>query len=399
MTLPPPQGLGVEDVAKAAALNSRSHGHAPREPLSSRLAVWMYKLKHTQRCPGCGIRVIRNGGCHRMQCSCGTAFCWVCGAHTSSQRYSLSAPTLHPRSVAAWVWNMSARLLAAGQHKESGCLTWNYCGLVRLVRLLQSPSCTAKAAVVLSVLYHLAAAGSRGCEGLRELIQATPAVFFLAYLSLSAAYLLQLVRLSIRGRRLWDSGATLKHGADKGWDIRLHVALAQCYYLFTSAITVSCALHAMAAFFVRTSGLGRRTLVGGDGGLAGKLHDFAQSDAGIWVTGITTVNVMALFVTLHVHTREQTKRTSTDKLLRQIALGKAVACPSSFAELQAQASQGRGTSLRHKFAVCAPVLASLACTVSIVATSSYGYLWLPLILNYKTFLSMLVDAHFLAQLR
>lgn len=33
----------------------------------------------TKPCPACGVRVMKTAGCNHMKCSCGQAFCWICG--------------------------------------------------------------------------------------------------------------------------------------------------------------------------------------------------------------------------------------------------------------------------------------------------------------------------------
>lgn len=43
-------------------------------------AAWLNA--HTKNCPKCAKPVEKNGGCNLVLCSCGQAFCWLCGQAT-----------------------------------------------------------------------------------------------------------------------------------------------------------------------------------------------------------------------------------------------------------------------------------------------------------------------------
>eukprot|EP00730_Choanoeca_flexa_P017012 TRINITY_DN8136_c0_g1_i2.p1 TRINITY_DN8136_c0_g1~~TRINITY_DN8136_c0_g1_i2.p1 ORF type:complete len:359 (+),score=34.69 TRINITY_DN8136_c0_g1_i2:99-1175(+) len=66
-----------------------------REPIWQRFKTWLWMQMHTRKCPSCHKRIVRNGGCNHMTCTCGWHFCWMCG-----QRYGHGYR--HGRKLLCW---------------------------------------------------------------------------------------------------------------------------------------------------------------------------------------------------------------------------------------------------------------------------------------------------------
>ncbi|DBA01048.1 TPA: hypothetical protein N0F65_002658 [Lagenidium giganteum] len=76
-----------ENVAVSEAFKLTTCGHpfcraCLEQYLDSKISdAQLYPVKIAKDCPGCGHPVEKNGGCNHMTCvSCGTDFCWLCGA-------------------------------------------------------------------------------------------------------------------------------------------------------------------------------------------------------------------------------------------------------------------------------------------------------------------------------
>jgi len=50
-----------------------------KPPLRQELQNWWWQKWHTRKCPRCGHRIQKNGGCNHMTCRCGHEICWRCG--------------------------------------------------------------------------------------------------------------------------------------------------------------------------------------------------------------------------------------------------------------------------------------------------------------------------------
>eukprot|EP00434_Breviolum_minutum_P023068 symbB.v1.2.020353.t1/scaffold1703.1/size108286/5 len=62
---------------------------------SMRAAVHLANV--SRRCPRCGMKIIKDGGCNHMTCAfCGADFCWLCGRHLSGGH------TVVQRHYASW---------------------------------------------------------------------------------------------------------------------------------------------------------------------------------------------------------------------------------------------------------------------------------------------------------
>lgn len=55
---------------------------APKTAPANQAASDAWIAQHTKPCPGCGVRIEKNGGCDYMQCPlCKTEFCWLCSKY------------------------------------------------------------------------------------------------------------------------------------------------------------------------------------------------------------------------------------------------------------------------------------------------------------------------------
>ena len=41
-----------------------------------------------KKCPGCKTKILREYGCNKMTCSCGTKFCWLCLKNITQEGYN-----------------------------------------------------------------------------------------------------------------------------------------------------------------------------------------------------------------------------------------------------------------------------------------------------------------------
>jgi E3 ubiquitin-protein ligase RNF14 len=58
-----------------------------REDLAD-AAAQAYVTQKGRLCPTCGAGVVKNEGCNKMTCACGSYFCWLCGDKLSGDGYA-----------------------------------------------------------------------------------------------------------------------------------------------------------------------------------------------------------------------------------------------------------------------------------------------------------------------
>jgi len=95
-TFHPPSVVCLSAAQKLAVLEARRVGDEKmsaealrqyRENLADAMAS-AYVAEKGKLCPTCGAGVIKNEGCNKMTCACGSYFCWLCGAKLSGDGYA-----------------------------------------------------------------------------------------------------------------------------------------------------------------------------------------------------------------------------------------------------------------------------------------------------------------------